>query len=42
MAVSPMQPRTVAMLTVALALCACGKGDKQANLAALDAQLTTM
>jgi hypothetical protein len=35
-----MLPRTVATLTLALALAACGKGDKQANLAALDAQLT--
>ncbi|NWK96887.1 hypothetical protein DM806_14675 [Sphingobium lactosutens] len=32
--------RSVGMLSLALALAACGKGDKDANLAALDAQLT--
>lgn len=32
--------RSVAMVSVVLALAACGKGDKDASLAALDAQLT--
>ncbi|KMS57776.1 hypothetical protein [Sphingobium cupriresistens] len=32
--------RSIAMVSLALALAACGKGDKDASLAALDAQLT--
>lgn len=32
--------RSVGMMTLVLALAACGKGDKDASLAALDAQLT--
>ncbi|WIW88402.1 hypothetical protein K3M67_15840 [Sphingobium sp. V4] len=32
--------RSVGIMSLALALAACGKGDKDANLAALDAQLT--
>lgn len=32
--------RSVSVIALALALAACGKGDKDANLAALDAQLT--
>ncbi|WP_298398870.1 hypothetical protein [Sphingobium sp.] len=32
--------RSLGMLSLVLALAACGKGDKEANLAALDAQLT--
>ncbi|MEC3911161.1 hypothetical protein U5A82_12000 [Sphingobium sp. CR2-8] len=32
--------RSVGMISLVLALAACGKGDKDANLAALDAQLT--
>ncbi len=32
--------RSVFVVTLTLALAACGKGDKEANLAALDAQLT--
>ncbi|WP_088182206.1 hypothetical protein [Sphingobium sp. Z007] len=32
--------RSVAMMSLVLALAACGKGDKDASLAALDAQLT--
>ncbi|MCP1469414.1 hypothetical protein J3E64_001089 [Sphingobium sp. OAS761] len=32
--------RSISVLSLALALGACGKGDKEANLAALDAQLT--
>ncbi|MES2173730.1 MAG: hypothetical protein V4523_07255 [Pseudomonadota bacterium] len=32
--------RSVAMISLVLALAACGKGDKDASLAALDAQLT--
>lgn len=32
--------RSISVMALALALAACGKGDKDANLAALDAQLT--
>ena len=32
--------RSVGMISLVLALAACGKGDKDANLASLDAQLT--
>ncbi|MGB3931168.1 MAG: hypothetical protein WBL20_19665, partial [Sphingobium sp.] len=40
MALSRSVARTMGMVSLALALAACGKGDKDASLAALDAQLT--